>query len=154
MWIKLDFVNPVTTIDLIVNIKALQHFMVGLSSATYTLTKDNVNDFVFKKTGIRDDSKQSNEYEMYDAKHGSLWGLTYLTDIDVHDHSTNIPDPKWGQQQVSFNYLGKTVVYNPSVTDDPALGTFEEDVELGICDCGKDKHGFANHADWCPKVKK
>lgn len=22
-----------------------------------------------------------------------------------------------------------------------------------VCECGKDKHGFANHSDWCPKYE-
>lgn len=28
----------------------------------------------------------------------------------------------------------------------------EKSNETKVCECGKDKHGFANHSNWCPKV--
>lgn len=36
--------------------------------------------------------------------------------------------------------------------DDPPMGS-PPVKKAKECECGADKHGFANHSDWCPKYE-
>ena len=56
---------------------------------------------------------------------------------------------------VNVNLTGDMIFCCESCYSKYFIDNFEElDKQLSrqkLCECGKDKHGFACHTDWCPK---
>lgn len=45
-----------------------------------------------------------------------------------------------------ITYDGSELISWPSMVEETSNET------KSVCECGKDKHGFANHSNWCPKI--
>lgn len=80
--------------------------------------------------------------------HGTIPGYSYMIDLDTGGYAAAyeydiVAQPSLAAVPPFLNYTGI-----PPEAVDWAKG-FEPVAKS--CECGKEKHGFANHSTWCPK---